>query len=173
MATLATASSKVTVATAPALASLTSTALTPETRNSVLFTIGSQVALSTFSTTVFSAACTVQGESAIATVAAAARRRIMEHSFGLEVRSEEQGRKLREAERDDDEDGRRPKSDLRNAAGAWLGAIGAIGTGNLRLSVDEIEAVAKETGRDGGENRLIGCKSGQVADPCAADPEHE
>src|SRR6516165_4539405 len=91
MATLATASSKVTVATAPALASLTSTALTPETRNSVLFTIGpqsSQVALSTFSTTIFSAACTVQGESAIATVAAAARRRIMEHSFGLEVRDQ-------------------------------------------------------------------------------------
>src|SRR5262249_49109549 len=115
--TSVTPSSNMTVATAPvsALASAIWTVFTPQTRASVFFTIGpqsSQVALSTLSTTVLSAARAVQGESTRARVAAVARCLSISYLLWFRDWSEEQGCEFRETERDDDKDGGGPKTDL-------------------------------------------------------------
>src|SRR5258708_689015 len=90
LATLVAVSSNVTFAEAleRAVASATCTAFTPHTRERVFFTMGahsSQVALSTFRTTVFSAAPAAKGDNRKARLATAAKGRIMGFSFLISV----------------------------------------------------------------------------------------
>src|SRR5579872_450042 len=174
--TSAAASSKVTVATASdwPVASATSTVLTPVTRDSAFLTIGaqsSQLAFSTSRITVFSAACADSGDSAMRSAVTARVGRGMIFSFLMDL--EEQWRELRKAERDDDKHGRGPKSDFGGAAGTRFGAVGALGTGDPRLAVDEGEAVAQEAQREYGEDRLVGFERRQIADPGPTDAEGE
>src|SRR6266545_3408159 len=91
----------------------------------------------------------------------------------LVSRAKQQWGDVVEGEGRHDDHRRDPERELNDAAGNRTCAGGVVGTGALRLPVDEVEAVAEQACRPGDEERLIGCERRQIADPGAADAEAE
>src|SRR5215813_8205240 len=130
--------------------------------------------LSTASVTVFSAAIAWPAADSTAASTSAERVRFIARSSRCwSISRPEQHRgKVIEGYGRQHQYGRRPQHRL-NTPPRQRPRAASVGAHRFRLAIDEVVADAEAPGGGGEENRLIGRERRQIADPGAADAEHE